>query len=177
MKTALIVVDMLTDFIDPEGTLYCGDAARQIVPEVARMLETAREEGMPVFFLVDWHDPDDAEFAMFPEHCVRDTKGAEVIDELKPRQGEAVIRKKRFSGFFGTDLDLRLREKGVERVVLAGVATNICVLYTAADARMRHYKVTVPKNAVASFDQEAGRFALEQMTKVLGAQVVDSWPV
>jgi len=175
MAVALVVVDMLADFMEPTGALYCGDAARDIIPKVREAVEKARAQGIPVLYVADTHDPDDPEFQMFPPHCIARTRGSGVIPEIMPRDGEPVIAKRRFSGFYGTDLDLRLRERGVDSLVLVGVCTNICVLYTAADARMRNYGVTVPRDAVASFDPEAGEFALGQMEKVLGVQVVPSW--
>ncbi|MFY9415579.1 MAG: isochorismatase family cysteine hydrolase [bacterium] len=171
-KRALLVIDMLKDFIEPEGSLYVGKAGEAIIEPVAREIRRFREAGEPVIYVCDQHLATDPEFAMFPAHCVRGTRGAEVIDQLKPREEELVIPKRRYSAFFGTDLDLCLRELGVEELVLVGVCTNICVLYTACDARMRNYKVTVLKDGVASFDEEAHRFALEQMENVLGVQVV-----
>lgn len=170
-KRALVVVDMLVDFVDPGGKLFCGEAARAIIPRVREELATAREKGDPVIYLCDRHQVDDAEFAMFPPHCLAGTRGAEVCPELEPRAGERIMPKRRFSGFAGTDLDLTLREQGVDTVTLVGVCTNICVLYTAADARMRGYAVTVPTDAVASFDGDAHRFALRELERTLGAAI------
>jgi len=169
---ALLVIDMLNDFLEEQGALYCGPAGREIIPEVSNRVTRAREAGEPVVFVCDRHTEHDTEFEMFPPHCVAGTAGAGVCPELTHREGDIVVPKRRYSAFFGTDLDLHLRELGVEEVVLVGVCTNICVLYTAADARMRGYEVTVPSEAVASFDEEAHRFALEQMEKVLGVRVV-----
>jgi nicotinamidase-related amidase len=163
---------MLNDFLEEEGALYCGPASRAIVPFVTRKIREAREAGEPVFFICDRHTPDDREFEMFPAHCIAGTAGAGVTPELVHREGDLVIPKRRFSAFYGTDLDLHLREMGVEELVLVGVCTNICVFFTAADARMRNYRVTVPREGVASFDEEAHSFALGQMEKVLGVEVV-----
>jgi len=171
-RWALVVIDMLRDFVDEGGSLYCGPAASALVGPVAAEIAEARQKGVPVIYVCDRHRPDDPEFAMFPPHCVEGTPGAEVVAALTPRPGERVIPKRRFSGFFGTDLDLTLRELGVSRLRLVGVCTNICVLYTAADARMRGYEVEVPSDKVASFDDEAHRWALGQMEKVLGVRVL-----
>lgn len=171
MRQALLVVDMLTDFLEPGGRLFCGEAARTIIPRVTEQVEAARLAGTPVIFIADSHLPGDAEFAMFPPHCIQETPGAAVVEELRPRAGERIIFKRRFSGFYGTDLDLTLRELGVDELVLTGVCTNICILYTAADARMRQYRVRVLRDAVASFDQDAHDWALRQLETVLGATV------
>jgi len=172
VASALVIIDMLNDFVDERGALFCGPTSRAILPLVARKLDEARRAGKPVFFVADSHLTRDKEFELFPPHCLAGTKGAAVCPELTPREGEVVIPKRRYSAFFGTDLDLRLRELGVTEVVLVGVCTNICVFFTAADARMRGYGVSVLRDGVASFDVEAHRFALSQMEKVLGAKVL-----
>jgi len=94
------------------------------------------------------------------------------VAELAPQEGDLKIYKRRYSAFFGTDLDLTLRELGVTEVELVGVCTQICVLYTAADARMLNYDVTVRRNCVASFDPQAHEFALKEMEKTLGVKVI-----
>ena len=109
---------------------------------------------------------------MFKLHCVKDTKGAEVVDELAPKEGDYIIPKRRYSAFFGTDLDAYLREMDISKLTLVGVCTNICVLYTTADARMLNYDVEVIKDAVSSFDKDAHEFALKEMVNTLGAKVI-----
>lgn len=170
-KRALVVVDMLRDFIEEGAVLECGEGGRAALPRVAEAVERARREGWPVVWVCDRHLPDDSEFEVWPVHCVAGTPGAELVPPLSAAPGEKVVPKRRYSGFFGTDLDLYLREKGVEEIVLAGVCTNICVLYTAADARMRNYRVTVLRDAVASFDKEAHEWALRELERTLGARV------
>lgn len=171
MGQALLVIDMLNDFIDPQGTLWVGEAGERLVPALASRLEQAREREIPVIYVADRHLPSDPEFEMFPPHSVEGTWGAEIVPALAPRSEDRVIPKRRYSAFFGTDLDLSLREAGAQELILTGVCTNICVLYTAADARNLGYRVTVPRDLVASFDQEAHRWALKQMESVLGATV------
>ncbi len=171
MTKALVVIDMLEDFLSPAGSLYIGPEAARVVPAVRAELERARAGGWPVVFLCDSHREGDPEFAMWPAHCLCGSKGAGVVADLAPHPGEPVIAKRRYSAFFGTDLDLTLRERDVQEIVLVGVCTNICVLYTAADARMLNYTVTVVAPATASFDQAAHEFALQQMEKVLGCRV------
>jgi len=168
---ALLVIDMLNDFVREGASLDCGPAAREIVPRIAGRIRAARAEGVPVVYVCDSHREDDPEFEMFPPHCVAGTEGAKVVDELRPAPSDIVVPKRRYSGFFGSDLDLYLRELGARDLILTGVCTNICVLYTAADARMLGYRVTVPRDSVATFDEDAGRFALKEMQRTLGARV------
>jgi len=172
MKRALLVIDMIEDFVREGGALYCGPSMAKIVPVIQRELVRARASGEPVVYLTDNHLPNDAEFAMFPPHALVGTKGAEVVPELAPANGDVVITKRRYSGFFGTDLDITLRERGVDTLRLVGDCTNICVLYTAADARNLGYAVEVLQDAVTSFDEEAHRDALRELEKTLGATIL-----
>src|SRR5438132_2217967 len=143
----------------------------KIVPVIQRELVRARASGEPVVYLTDNHLPGDAEFAMFPPHALSGSKGAEIVPEVAPAAGDVIITKRRYSGFFGTDLDITLRERGVDTLRLVGDCTNICVLYTAADARNLGYVVEVPANAVTSFDEQAHRDALRELEKTLGAKI------
>jgi len=168
---ALLVIDMLNDFVLPGAVLEIPPAA-EILPAVARRIQAFREAGRPVIYVCDAHDPDDAEFAHWPPHAVEGTPGARVVDDLAPHPDDIMIKKKRFSGFFGTDLEERLRKLDTDHLVVTGLVTNICVLYTVADARSRDLAVTVPRDGVAGLDPGDHAFALRQMETVLGAAVV-----
>jgi|ERR1700687_2749696 len=172
MTRALVVIDMIEDFAHEGGALYCGPTMGQIIPVIQRELARARTAGEPVIYLTDNHVPDDAEFKVFPPHAIVGTRGAEIIPELAPEEADDVIPKRRYSGFFGTDLDITLREKGVDTLRLVGDCTNICVLFTAADARNLGYAVEVVRDGVTSFDTEAHDDALRELEKTLGARVV-----
>lgn len=169
---ALLVIDMLNDFIKPEGALYIGPAAERVVPAVRARLEEYRRNGDLVIFICDRHRSGDLEFEMFPPHCLEGDPGAEVIEALAPQPGERLIYKRRYSAFFGTELDLVLRECQIRELELTGVVTNICVLYTAADARMLNYGVTVDAAAVAGIKEKNHRFALQEMKDTLGVTVL-----
>lgn len=168
----LLVIDMLRDFVDKDGALYVGPEGEKIIPFIREKVREFKEEKAPVFFIADNHEHDDSEFAMFPPHCVAETPGAAIADSVGYEPGDRVIPKRRYSAFFGTDLDISLREKKVDEVHLVGVCTNICVLYTAADGRNLGYKVIVHRDGVASFDGEAHDFALKEAEKTLGCTVV-----
>ena len=172
MANAVFVVDMQKGFMDAEGTLYCGDAAREIIPRVRARVEREKGEGGVVFFTQDSHAPDDEEFEMFPPHCVAGSRDEEIIDELAGQAAEGtIIKKRRYSAFFDTDLAAQLAALGPERVVVTGVCTDICVLHTVADLRNRDYAVDVPADCVASFDPEQHKWALGHMDKILGATI------
>ena len=173
MGNVVLVVDMLRGFLEPGHNLYTGDEARAIIPRVQRLLDEETKAGSRVLFIRDTHAPDDLEFQMFPEHCVRGTAETEVIPELAGYAGEHVA-KNRYSAFYGTDLADRLEALNPDKVIVTGVCTDICVLHTAADARNRDYTVEVPTDCVASFDPDAHRWALQHMERVLGARLTQA---
>ncbi len=168
---ALLILDMLNDFIDEAGSLLVPGASR-IVPRIRELIEGARAAGVPVIYVCDTHRPDDAEFEHWPPHGVEGSWGGKVVDELAPLPGDHIVHKRRYSAFFGTDLELTLSEMGVRRVLLAGVLTNICVWVTAYDASMRNFDVTVFRDAVASFSEETDAFVLSQLEQVMQADIV-----
>jgi nicotinamidase/pyrazinamidase len=166
---AIVVIDMVKGFLEPGHPLYCGEEARGIIPCVIQLLSSHKEN--PIFYICDSHAPDDREFRMFPPHCVTGTEEVELIEELKPYPG-MIIPKTSFSGFYKTDFEQELKRIHPETVTVVGVCTDICVLYTVADLRARHYEVEVPASCVASFDPKGHEWALRHMEKVLGAKVI-----
>ncbi|HAR98936.1 MAG TPA: nicotinamidase [Syntrophus sp. (in: bacteria)] len=176
-KGALVVIDMLNDFILPGSPLEVPDA-RRAVPAVRREIERARAAGRPVIYLCDSHDPDDAEFGRFgwPPHAVAGTRGAEVVEPLRPEARDTIIAKRTYSGFHQTELDAALRGLGISRLRLAGCVSHICVLFTAADAVLRGYEVTVVRDAVAGLDPVEHAAALRIMQRALGAQIEGGIP-
>ncbi len=170
-NSALLIIDMLNDFIKEGGALVVPGAQR-IVPFLADVLEKARSAGTKVIFIADNHLEGDSEFQRWPAHAIENTWGSKVVDELSPLPGEFLVRKRRFSAFFCTDLDLLLREHEIKDLYLAGVLTNICVYATALDAAMRGYNVHVFARGVASLSQETDEFIFRQLEDVLGADVI-----
>jgi ureidoacrylate peracid hydrolase len=156
-ETAVLVVDMLNDFVLPEGAMYLPEG-HEVVEPIARLLEDSRAIGARVVHLQEGHWPDDLNFRKRVPACLFGSPGREIIAELMPESGDCVITKRRYSGFFGTDLDLRLREWGVKTVVVTGITTNICVRSTVQDAFFLGYDVVVPWDCVrapSDRDQEA----------------------
>lgn len=172
MQRALLVIDMLNDFVKPGAPLEVAHN-REILPALQQRLQNARRDGTPVFFVSDAHAPDDLEFSRmgWSPHAIKGTAGAQVIAELAPKPGEEQVEKTTYSGFNGTMLEQKLRKLGIEELVLTGCVSNICILYTAADAVMKGYSVIVPTDCVAHIDPAEGEFAFNQMKNVLGVQV------
>jgi nicotinamidase-related amidase len=170
---ALLVIDMVNDFVRPGAPLEVPET-RTIIPVVRQEIAKARSVGHPVVYVCDAHEPDDREFRKFgwPPHAVKGTSGAEIIEELKPAPGDFVIPKKTYSGFYGTTLDAVLKGLGAGSVRLTGDVTHICILFTASDAVLRDYAVTVVENGVAGLSREDHDAALRIMKNVLGVKVV-----
>ena len=171
-RSALIVVDMLYDFLDPQGALFCGPDSRKIIPEVTRLLDEHRHHNSLIVFVLDNHAEDDLEFKRFPPHCVAGQPGSQLITEIVSLPGELQLPKHRYSAFFKTNLEEILYEAKVEEIHLCGVCTSICVMETCSDLRNHDYEVWVHEKAVADFDSEAHTFALKRMKNILGAQII-----
>ena len=159
-RTAMIVVDMQNDFVAtgaPMGT----PAARAIVPRLAEALTMCREAGTRVIYTAHVHRRDGSDMGLFddmhPPIATRDalvdgTPGVDIYPELAPLPGEHVIKKHRYSGFFGTDLDIVLREWNIDTVIVSGTTTENCCLATARDAMFRNYRVVFLSDATATYD-------------------------
>jgi nicotinamidase/pyrazinamidase len=172
-KKALVVVDMLNDFVRPGAPLEVPET-RAILPALRRRIRKARQEGELVVYVCDSHRKEDPEFARmgWPPHAVEGTPGAGVVASLAPEPGDVVVEKRTYSGFHATTLQLILRRHGIRSLTLAGCVTNICILFIAAEATIRGYDVTVDERYVAGLSRKDHSFALEQMEKVFGSRVL-----
>jgi nicotinamidase-related amidase len=167
---ALLVIDMLNDFVLDDGALPIPQA-KKIVPRINELIGEFRGQGEPILFLGDAHAKDDEEFRCWPPHCVKGSRGAELFEGID-RKNEPLVETTRYSGFFGADLDDRLRTLGVDTLYLAGVATDICILWTAADAYLRGYRIVIPRDAVSGVTPERHEAALRYMHETMGASIV-----
>jgi len=170
--TALVVVDVQNDFADPEGSLYVQEAST-VVEGANAAAEAAHRAGALVVTTQDWHPPVTPHFAkdggIWPVHCVAGTWGAELHPDLAPGDHQVfkgVGGEDGYSGFSmvhpvtgaksTTGLDDMLRERGIERVVVVGLATDYCVKETALDAVRLGYDTTVVLAAVRPVEREPG---------------------
>jgi len=169
MKAALILVDVINDFFHPRGPNY-HESYREILPNILSVLESAREHGVPVIHAMEGHRAglDDFEWRKLPVHDIKGSFEAEPAEGVSIAPGEFVVRKRRYSAFFATDLDLMLRELRAELVVLVGVKTNVCVRATAQDAFAYGYRVWVVGEAVASNREHLHEASLEDIRRYFG---------
>ena len=150
--TAVLVVDMLHDFCDPEGAM-CLPGAERLYPIQNDLIKSARRAGMMIGWIVDSHRSSvrrDREFLKRTPHCLDDTSGVNVVAQLDKQDDDFVFLKRRYSAFFGTDLDLTLRDNLIDTLIVFGVVTNICVRSTVHDAFFNGYQVVVPNDACAA---------------------------
>jgi ureidoacrylate peracid hydrolase len=148
-KAAILVVDMLNDFLEDGGVMVLAEG-RSLYDPIGRLVEAGRGVGTRVIWVCDEHSEFDKEFEKRVPHCIEGSWGAQIVDALHREPGEYVIRKRRYSGFYQTDLDLRLRELGIQHLIVTGIVTNICVRSTIHDAFFRGYDVIVPNECVAA---------------------------
>lgn len=179
-RTALVVVDVQHDFADPAGSLYV-EGGEEVVAAANREVAAARAAGALVVYTQDWHPPSTPHFATeggrWPVHCVQGTWGAELHRDLDvdgPVVRKGTSGEDGYSGFTVRDpvsgrvaqtgLDPLLRNRDVERLVIVGIATDVCVKETALDARRFAYDTTVLLDAVRAVDPGAGlEGALEEL--------------
>lgn len=170
-KKAIIIVDMLNDFVT--GSLKC-DRAQRIIPPLMKLIREARKNNIPVIYSNDAHIRGiDHELKLWGDHAIAGTEGAKVIPELEPEEGDYIVPKRRYSGFYGTDLDMLLRELNVGTVILTGMHAHMCVRHTAADAYYRGYNIIVPTDGVDSFTEEDYQAGLKYLKEVYGAVISD----
>ena len=158
-KAAMIVVDMQNDFVAPGGGLET-PAARAMVPKLAEALQICRSAGIKVIYTTHVHRRDGSDMGLFDMHppianrnaTVDGTWGVEIYPEVAPAAGEHVIKKHRYSGFFGTDLDIVLRGWGIDTVIISGTTTENCCHATARDAMFHNYRVVFLSDATATYD-------------------------
>lgn len=169
---ALIINDMENDFVDEKGALRV-DTAVNCVEPIKQLKAKMKKEGFPVIYVSDTHFRGDKEFEKWGSHTVEGTWGADVIKELKPDKDDYVIKKWRYSAFYATPLDMLLRQLNVDTIVLTGVLTDVCIQHTAADAYFRGYKTIVPRSCTATLTEERKEYALNFITQMYDAEIVD----
>ena len=170
-KEALIIIDMINDFVHPKGILYV-KGSEKIIPFIKKKIKEFRNEKFPIIYAVDSHLESDKEFSLFPKHAVRGTWGAKIVEELAPSKEDIVFTKRKYPAFFETGLDVYLREMDVKDITIVGVVTHICVFYTAIFGSLLGYNVTVLRKGIYDFDENLHNISLSELEKTWGVKVV-----
>lgn len=174
---ATVIVDMQNDFVDPDSPSTCAPLAQVRLPAMRRLLDAARHAGIPIFFTQGLVKPDLSDVGLWKGRAHRSgrcqiegSRGAEIVPELAPREGETVVPKRRPSGFFGTELHNELRGRGIDTILLAGSSMSGCVRATAVDAFSHDYFTSVVRECVIDRTEEV----LERNLFDIDAKYVDA---
>lgn len=170
-RAALLIIDMIND-MDFNGGPAMLARTKAAADRILALRARADAAGVPVVYVNDnygqWH----SERSRLIEHCLREgAPGREVVERLVPRDTDYFVIKPMHSGFYSTNLPVLLPKLGASRVILTGIAADICVLFTAADAHMRDYDIWAPADCVAAARDERAGWALEIMHTALSAEV------
>jgi nicotinamidase-related amidase len=172
--TALLLIDVINDLaFDGSGPLVA--QAESMAASVAQLKRRATIAGVPTIYINDNFGQWRSDFRRTVAHCTaRSSPGHRVSRRLRPTAHDYFVLKPKHSGFFDTTLDTLLETLGVRRVILTGIAGNICVLFTANDAYMRDYKIFAPENCIVSNTAADNAHALRQIEIVLKGNVAPS---
>lgn len=181
MKLALIVIDVQRGELDPPAQtgIAVMDGAAGRHERIRGLVDSARTADVPVIFIQEVHKPSGIDFGRELDgaegpHCIEGESATELAEGLVPRPDEYLIRKRRYSAFFATELDLVLRCLGTEMLILVGALTDVCVHYTAADAHQRDFHFRVVSDCVGGSSRAAHEAALDAMSYLQRQSCIDS---
>ena len=169
MRDALLLVDVINTFDHEDGRQLL-ESFRARHQGLLHALERARQDGLPVVYANDNVGVWDGDARGLVERALNGP-GGELVEAIAPREGDLFVIKPRYSAFDHTPLELLLRELEVERLLLAGTATEMCVVQTAIAARERGFKVSVLVDACATVDERMERISLDYVENVVGARL------
>lgn len=168
---ALLLVDVIND-MDFPGSEGLVRHAESMAPRLAALKQRARDAGLPTIYINDNFGKWRSDFRALVDHCVNDdVPGRNVARALKPDGDDYFVLKPKNSAFYGTTLDILLRDLGVRTVILTGIAGNNCILFSAHDAYLRDFRLWVPGDCVVSNTREENDYALDQMRTVTKADI------
>ena len=168
-KTAIIVVDMVYDFTNENGLVYYPQN-KEILPNIKQAVDICRENDCLVIYMTHSYRKDkfDRNLINMRPNCIEGTGGDTIDESLPVHPEDYVIKKRRYSAFFGTDLDLVLRENEVRRVIVVGTKTNCCIRATVTDAYYLDYDVYVVRECVSTNDPIVNEVHLSDIDNYLG---------
>jgi len=168
-QTALIILDMINE-LDFAGAAAMRRSVAEAAETILKLRDAADRADLPTIYVNDnfgeWH----SERYRLVERALGSGNAHEFVARLAPRDHDYFVIKPQFSGFYATNLPVLLPKLGVDRLILTGVAADICVLFTAADAHMRDYELWVPEDGVAAQTDERRNWALEIMKQSMDAE-------
>lgn len=147
---ALIIIDMINEYLTSGGLVYC-DKCREIIPNIKKCINISHDNNIPVIYVnTNLKGNNDIMVKKWGLHAVEGSFGAQVVDELKPNNDDIIVKKKGYDGFFNTELHNILREKKVKTIIITGIHTHVCVLFTAVGAFERGYNVITIEDCITT---------------------------
>jgi nicotinamidase-related amidase len=172
--TALIVLDLISDFAF-DGGAKIAHAALPVAKRIARLKARAKAAGVPVVYVNDDLGRWRSDFPGLVRHCSRAaSRGAPIVRTIAPAADDYCVLKPKHSGFYATPLDTLLDFIGANRLILTGVSSHQCVLFTANDAYVRDLELSIPRDCISARKPRDTKLALEYFTRVLAADVRSS---
>jgi nicotinamidase-related amidase len=170
-STALLLIDVINDFEFENGEQLL-KLAMPIGHNIARLKSLVKNAGLPVIYVNDNFGKWQSDLNKIVSHCLEDgVRGEPFVKLVLPDEEDYFVLKPKHSGFYCTSLELVLDHLGATILILAGIAGNNCVLFTANDAYMRDFKIVIPADCVVSESPQENEYALKQMEKVLKADI------
>lgn len=167
--TALLLIDVINKFEFPRGDELFAQAIN-IAPNIAALKKRACAAKIPAIYINDNFGRWQSKFDEILGRCLeKDVRGRSFVKQLIPEEHDYFVLKPKHSGFYQTPLELLLKHLGTQRLILTGVSTNSCVLFTANDAYMRDLQLAVPQDCVAACNCREHEFAMEQIESMLKA--------
>ncbi len=171
---ALLLIDLIND-LEFEGGEALAKRALPVIDKVAALKKRLKTAGVPCVYVNDNFGKWQSDFKKLVDYCLtNDVNGKAIAERLQPEPDDFFVLKPRHSAFLLTPLEMLLEYFGATTVILAGIATDSCILFTAADAHMRHYRIVIPSDCVVAQTDGAHKQALELMTRVLDVKITDS---
>jgi nicotinamidase-related amidase len=173
-ETVLAILDLISDF-SFEGGDEVARAALPVARRIARLKARAKRAGVPTIYVNDALGRWRSDFPGMVRHCLRESgRGRPVVETIAPEPEDYCVLKPKHSGFFATPLDTVLQRLGAKRLILTGVSSNQCVLFTANDAYVRDLELRIPHDCISARTPADTRLAIRYFTSVLGANVSPS---
>lgn len=171
---ALLLIDVIND-MEWEGSEALAEQALPMAHRILALKRRAKSAGIPAIYVNDNFGRWQSDFRSVIDHCLNDdVRGADVARILQPEDDDYFVLKPKHSAFHATTLDTLLKYLGASTLIMTGIAGNICILFSANDAYLRDFNIIVPADCVVSNSDSENRYALEQMQRILKADITPS---
>ena len=169
---ALLIIDIINHFQFDHGS-HLLKQSLQFLPSLLQLKMRAKEKQMPIIYINDHYNLWQADFKKIISYCTTE-QNEDFLTQIKPNEDDYFLIKPKHSAFYGTALNTLLFQLHINHLIITGIAGNICVLFTANDAYMRDYRLSCPRDCIASVNEQDNLYALTMMKNVLDADTIES---